>query len=239
MPYSLLLFDYDGTLCDTRRAITYSLRRTLIKVGHAAPTEEALQAIVERGVPLAETLHQLLPPGSPPVPTAWVQTYRSIYLAEAEPLVTPFPGARETLAAATAAGAQVVVISNKGLAVLENSLRRHELYDYTALVLGDERATAAGPTLPLKPDPALYTQRIQPRFPASSPAHTLVIGDTATDLQFARNCGLAAAWAKYGFGAAAACELFRPAYQIDALAELLPLFGSGREAPVPVIKREW
>ncbi|UOQ77436.1 HAD family hydrolase [Hymenobacter sp. 5516J-16] len=198
MSYSLLLFDYDGTLCDTRNAIKYSLRRTFQEFGLVEPVEPALQAVVQQGLPLAETLLALHPAGTSPLPATWVETYRRIYSAEAEPLVTPFPGAQQVLATAVARGCTVAIISNKGLAILENSLARLGLRAYAALVLGDD-PTAATP-LPLKPDPALFTQRIQPQFPQFTSATTLMIGDTATDLQFAHNCGIAACWASYGFG---------------------------------------
>lgn len=145
-------------------------------------------------------------------------------------LVTPFPGAADTLAATRAAGAEIVVISNKGLAILENSLRRLGLYDYAALVVADDRA-ATGRPRPLKPDPALYVEFIRPRFPHISPAHTLMVGDTATDLQFARNCGLAAAWVTFGFGTAAECLPLQPAYQLHQLSELPPLLTGPTAAP--------
>ncbi|GGG54238.1 HAD family hydrolase [Hymenobacter glacieicola] len=221
MSYSLLLFDYDGTLCDTRAAIKYSLRRTFQEFGYSKPVEPALRAVVQQGLPLAATLLGLHPAGTGPLPATWTETYRRIYRAEAEQLVRPFPGAQQVLAAAVALGCTVVVISNKGLAILENSLARLGLREYAALVLGDD-PTATAP-LPLKPDPALFTQRIQPRFPQFTSSSTLMIGDTATDLQFAQNCGIAACWASYGFGHAAECAAFKPVHRISSLTELLPL----------------
>lgn len=226
MRYSVLLFDYDGTLCDTRQAIGYSLRRTFQELGGLELAEPVLRAVVEQGLPLSETLLRLHPGATEPLPPVWVETYRNIYQAEAEKLVVPFPGAQEVLAAAVAQGCTVIIISNKGLAVLENSLQRLGLRECASLVLGDD--PAATPALPLKPDAALFTHRIQPRFPQATPAATLMIGDTVTDLQFARNCGIAACWAAYGFGDAAACAALQPAHRISSLAELLPLFSSSQ-----------
>lgn len=133
----------------------------------------------------------------------------------------PFPGAETVLAVAQAQNIPVVVLSNKGAAVLENSLARLGLRPYVALLLGD----GSFPThpLPLKPDPAQFTEIIRPRFPAVPSSDMLMIGDTTTDLLFAHNCGIAAGWASYGFGEPAACHALQPAHEFRALTEVLPL----------------
>ncbi|MBO0357865.1 HAD family hydrolase [Hymenobacter sp. BT186] len=217
--YQLLLLDYDGTLCDTREAIKHSMRRTFQLLGYPAPPEALMDEAVGRGLVLPDMLLWLHPPGTPPLPAVWVDTYRMVYNTEAEALATLFPGAGQVLATAAAHGQEVVVISNKGLDILENSLQRLGLREQVALVLGDSPSRV----LPLKPDPALFTQVVQVHFPQVSPAATLMVGDTATDLLFARNCGIAACWASYGFGQAADCLPLHPAYRIDSLPELLPL----------------
>ncbi|WP_022824834.1 HAD family hydrolase [Hymenobacter norwichensis] len=219
MPYSLLLLDYDGTLCDTREAIKHSMRRTFQLLGYPTPAEALMDEAVGRGLVLPDMLLWLHPAGTLPLPAVWVETYRMIYNTEAEALATLYPGAEQVLATAAAHGQPVVVISNKGLDILEKSLHRLGLRDQVALVLGD----SPDRVLPLKPNSALFTQVVQPRFPSVSLAATLMVGDTATDLLFARNCGMAACWASYGFGQEADCLPLHPAHRIDSLLELLPL----------------
>ncbi|WP_375437163.1 HAD family hydrolase [uncultured Hymenobacter sp.] len=219
MPYSLLLFDYDGTLCDTRRAIKHAMRRTFEIMGYPPPDEALMDEAVGRGLLLTEMLLWLHPPGTPPLPAVWVDTYRAIYNTESEALVTLFPGAEQVLMAASANGRELVVISNKGLPLLENSLSRFGLRHYFSLILGD----TPDRQLPLKPDPAMFTQAIQPRFPAISLSATLMIGDTTPDLLFARNCGIASCWASYGFGEEDDNLPLRPTYCINTLPDLLPL----------------
>ncbi|QJX48816.1 HAD family hydrolase [Hymenobacter taeanensis] len=223
MPYSLLLFDYDGTLCDTRQAIGHALRRTFQELDHPEPLPEVLEGVVHQGLPLAQTLGRFYPAGSTALPDNWLPVYRHLYATEAEPLVQPFAGALEVLAAATAQGAQIVVLSNKGLPILEDSLSRLGLRQYALLVLGDGSTNAAGERVALKPAPDLFTQLIQPRFPDHSLASTLMIGDTATDLKFARNCGIASCWASYGFGQEADSLAQNPTYIIQSLREVLPI----------------
>jgi phosphoglycolate phosphatase len=217
--YQLLLLDYDGTLCDTREAIKHSMRRTFQLLGYPPPTEALMDEAVGRGLVLPDMLLWLHPPGTPPLPAVWVDTYRMVYNTESEALATLFLGAEQVLATAAAHNQAVVVISNKGLDILENSLRRLGLRDQIALVLGDSPSRV----LPLKPDPALFTQVVQAHFPHVSLAAILMVGDTATDLLFARNSGIAACWASYGFGQEADCLPLHPTHRIDNLLELLPL----------------
>jgi len=174
---------------------------------------------VGRGLVLPDMLLWLHPPGTPPLSAIWLETYRAVYNTESEELATLFPGAEELLTMAAAQNKTVVVISNKGFDILEKSLIRLGMRQYVALVLGD----SPDRVLPLKPEPALFTQLIQHRFPAISASATLMVGDTATDLLFARNSGIAACWASYGFGSEADCLPLHPAYRIDSLPELLPL----------------
>ena len=222
MPYSLLLLDYDGTLCDTRQAIAHSLGRTFEAHGRPAPLPAALTAVIRRGLPLLETLRAVAPASDPALITPdWVTTYRTIYVAEAEALVRPFAGAETVLAAAQARAVPVVVLSNKGAQVLENSLIRLGLRAYVGLLLGD--GSFPGRPLPLKPDPAQFTDVIRPRFPTILLPEILMVGDAPPDLLFARNCGIAAGWARYGFGEPAACRALRPAHEFGSLAEVLPL----------------
>ena len=222
MPYSLLLLDYDGTLCDTRQAIAHSLGRTFEAHGRPAPLPAALTAVIRRGLPLLETLRALAPAADPALITPdWVTTYRAVYVAEAEALVRPFAGAETVLAAAQARAVPVVVLSNKGVQVLENSLIRLGFRAYVGLLLGD--GSFPGRPLPLKPDPAQFTDIIRPRFPNISLPDILMVGDAPPDLLFARNCGIAAGWARYGFGEPAVCRALRPAHEFGSLAEVLPL----------------
>lgn len=219
MPYSLFLFDYDGTLCNSEAAILHSLRRLFAYYDLPAPPPAELARVVSLGLPSPETLQALHPALASNALAEWLLTYRKIYATEGEELVQPFAGAHEVLAAARRRGIAVAVVSNKAAATLETSLERLGLREYVQLLLGD--GSYPERQLPLKPGPARYEQIIRPYFAPVSPAATLMIGDTATDLLFARNCGIDACWARYGSGNAAACEALKPKFQIDSLEEMV------------------
>jgi phosphoglycolate phosphatase len=47
-----------------------------------------------------------------------------------------------------------------------------------------------------------------------------MVGDTETDIQLAKNSGMACCWASYGYGEAERCRALEPEYEISSIAEL-------------------
>jgi len=223
MPYSVLLFDYDGTLCDTRQAIYHSLRQVFRRHHAPVPTEAALDDIVTLGLPMLDTLYALHPEGPAADVAHWVAEYRAIYDAEGEPLAAPFAGAPEVLAELQAQGHGLAVVSNKSLHTLHKSLARLDLARYVSLVVGE--GSLPGGSGALKPSPAFFLEAVQPHFAPNPAAAMLMVGDTPSDLLFARNAGVPACWAAYGFGAPAACRALGPQHEISDLRDVLGLVG--------------
>ncbi|UOQ70664.1 HAD family hydrolase [Hymenobacter cellulosilyticus] len=218
MPYSLFLFDYDGTLCDTRRAILYGFERTFEHYGVPEPAPEVVHAMIGRGLVLGDMLQQLRPELSAAEVAEWVVTYRQIYAREAEPLVTPFPGALALFAQLTEQGVLIGVLSNKGAAVLEASLAQVGLLPFVALVIGD--GTMPEKQLAKKPDPMVFHEVVKPRFPEVPTNRMLMIGDTTADLQFAHNSQIDSCWVTFGFGEEAQCRALQPTHTVSHLLEI-------------------
>ncbi len=223
MPYSVLLFDYDGTLCDTRQAIYHSLRQVFRRHHAPVPTAAALDEIVTLGLPMLDTLHALHPEGPAADVAHWVAEYRAIYDAEGEPLAQPFAGAPGVLAELQTRGHGLAVVSNKSLHTLHKSLARLDLARYVSLVVGE--GSLPGGTAPLKPSPAFYLEAIQPHFASTPAADMLMIGDTPSDLLFARSAGVPSCWAAYGFGDAVTCLALDPQHHIGDVRDVLELVG--------------
>ena len=111
----------------------------------------------------------------------------------------------------------VAIVSNKGPDAIRHSLRQLGMDGLVQHIFGDDGH------LPKKPDPALYTGAIQAAFPDARAESTLMVGDTASDLRFAKNAGLRACWAAYGYGGAEECGSVGYEFRVDGLAELLPI----------------
>jgi len=222
MQQPLFIFDYDGTICDTLLAISTSLAETFAEYSDSVPSERDIARLIGTGKTLHETIHELRPPSDDPLDKVtiqkWVDFYRKRYRDHGESLVTLFDGADRTLARLSTVG-NLVLLSNKGIKAIEGSLNRFGIRDYFSAVLAEELGQ------PKKPDPEVFSKRISPLFPGIEPTYCIVIGDTVADLQFARNIGASACFAKYGFGDRANCDKFGNSHAVARLDDLVELYG--------------
>ncbi len=219
----LALIDFDGTLCDTHDAVLHVIALTFRSFGREPAPADAVDAAIRSGVVVSELFNRLLghEPGAAPG-QQWALRYREIYdSGEGLARTALFPGVREGLDALLAAGWRCGVVSNKGVVALHAALARFGIEDRFAFVVGN----AAG--LRRKPDPELYRETVLP-LAGAAPRRCLMIGDTATDLAFARAIGAEGCWAEYGFGDREQCLALRPEHRLlrfDAVAAL----AEGRE----------
>ena len=221
--FDAVIFDYDGTLVDTRQAIARCLKLSFAEQGRALPPADQIASVVDKGLPLDDTC-RLLDPGlreQREAGAAIVGIYRALYGSEGEPLVSLFPEVGQTLRLIHAHGIKCLVVSNKGIDAIRRSLDRYELSPLIDDVFGDE------PGYPHKPDPALLRQRIAPALPHIGSDRMLMVGDTEVDILFARNAGIACCWAAYGFGDPARCRALKPDCEIAGIAELPARLVSG------------
>jgi phosphoglycolate phosphatase len=214
--FKVVIFDYDGTLFDTRPAIVHCVQRAFAECGRPIPALEAIAGTVSTGLPLQETFF-VLDKNLRTEPAALneiVKTYRKIYLDEGAPLTKPFVGVRDALQDIHARGIKCVVVSNKGIAAIRRSLDQCQLSSFVDLVFGDE----AG--LPKKPDPAIVVDHILPRYAPLRREQMLVFGDTEIDILLAKRAGIPCCWASYGYGETERCRQLKPEYEISSIEEL-------------------
>jgi phosphoglycolate phosphatase len=214
--YSSVIIDFDGTLFDTRRAISVTLCETFGAYNVPPPSQERVEALVRRGINLEETLTHLMPQGVPAAQlNEWVMTYRRIYNSGTGIRAsTPFPGTRAALAELHAAGTPVAIVSNKGEASVYAILTHFRMHDLVQLVI------AARDASPTKPDPRSYFERIAPVLGPAACEHVLVAGDTDLDILYARRIGATACWAAYGYGDPDECRLLNPEFIVASPNEI-------------------
>jgi phosphoglycolate phosphatase len=214
--FEAVVFDYDGTLFDTRPAIVHCMQRAFAACGRPIPELEAIAGTVRTGLPLQETFF-VLDKNLRTERAALneiVQTYRKIYLDEGAPLTKPFVGVRDALQDIHARGTKCIVVSNKGIAAIRQSLDQSQLSSFVDLVVGDE------PGLPKKPDPAIVVNHILPRYASLRTEQMLVVGDTEIDILFARRTRIPCCWVSYGYGETERCRALKPEYEISSIEEL-------------------
>jgi phosphoglycolate phosphatase len=212
--YRVLLLDWDGTIADSRDAILASFAATFAHFGEPVPPQSVIEATI--GMQLTEAMVRLCPRAAGHE-QEWLSVYREHSVRQEQARTRLFEGVAEVLEAAGRQGLCVGVVSNKSQSGLKAAVQRCGLTGQIAFAAG----TLAGE--PRKPDAGMFHRQVRPCLPAVDPAEILMIGDTAIDLLFARNAGLAACWAAYGYGEAAACRALQPQHSVQHPRELLSL----------------
>jgi len=228
--YDVVIFDMDGTLCDTRAAIVAAMQETLRKVAtpQDCPPPEAIERQVAGGSTLAEMFAALN--GAPLEPQEMhrrIAVYRDLYEDLGARYTSLYSGVEMALAGLNARGIDCVVLSNKGEKAVRRTLSHLNIETSFALIVAEMRSVA------VKPSPNAFRQIIQPKFPATALSRFLMVGDTEADIKFARNAGIACCWARYGYGDDRVCRALSPHYRIEAISQLPFLCRRSPAAGVP------
>ena len=176
MPFSLYVFDLDGTLVDSRRDLAESANE-LLRVSGAWPLPE-------------EDIGRMVGDAQPPDALA---RFLAIYDGRLLNHTRPYSGIRETLDRLIER-APLAVLTNKPIAATRRILAGLQLNGYfdASFVIGGD-----GP-FPRKPDPSAL--RHLAAIATTTVASTLLIGDSLIDWRTARQAGTAICLARYGFG---------------------------------------
>lgn len=217
----LAMIDFDGTLCSTHAAVRHVIGLTFTSLGREPAPLDEIESAIASGVVVSEVFNRLLGrPAGDAEGAAFAWRYREIYNGgEGLARTQIFPGVREGLRALAASGWRCFLVSNKGIAALRQALAHFDIEQHFERLIGDT------PGQRRKPDPGLFRDAILPHFAACGPARSFVLGDTATDLAFARNIGARAYWAEYGFGDRAACLTLAPDARLARFDEISAVAG--------------
>jgi phosphoglycolate phosphatase len=200
MKYDLLVFDLDGTLCDSAPDISASLRRTLDRMGREPISHEKVVAAIGSGV--RKLIERTTTPPIEPVMEAFLKEYAEHLLDETR----LYAGVLETLSAIPA---RKIVLSNKPEAMSKRVVEGLGIAGHFDAVFG-------GDSFPVrKPDPGCF------RLAVGGAARPLMIGDSGTDIQTARNSGAAVCAVTYGYFKPG--ELDGADFRIDRFDQLLDL----------------
>lgn len=210
----LIIFDFDGTLGDTRANIVQTMRQTLSHLGYSVPDEETIAATI--GVPLEKGFEQMLPEISPVDVALCAKTYREIFEKNRKTLVPNlFPQVKETLAALKERGIMLTIASSRSYGSLIEFLREMDIAPYISYVLGANSVTHAKP----HPEPVLKTMADM-NFTADE---TLVVGDMPVDIQMGRGAGARTCAVTYGNASRADLDAAGADIIIDCFSEMLTI----------------
>lgn len=210
----LIIFDFDGTLGDTRGNIVTTMRQTLKQLGYPEASEDAIAATI--GVPLEAGFDQLLPGLTPEAAATCAATYRAIFEKNRKIMIPQlFPHVKETLVTLHQRGYVLTVASSRLSASLKGFLQDMGIAPLISYVLGADSVDKAKPD----PEPVFKTLREM----GYSAQDTLVVGDMPVDILMGSRAGALTCAVTYGNASRSALAAAGATYIIDDFAELLTL----------------
>ncbi len=207
----IIIFDFDGTLGDTRANIVLTMQQTLAAMGYPPVDEEAIAATI--GLPLEAVFPYFVPDISEEGCLACAGTYREIFERNRRKLVPGlFPHVRETLSLLKERGYVLTVASSRSSRSLDGFLADMDIASNFSYVLGADKVSRAKPD----PEPVLKTLR-DLGFPAGE---AMVVGDMPVDILMGKGAGAATCAVTTGNASRQALEEAGADHIIDDLAEL-------------------
>ena len=186
----LVVFDLDGTLVDSHQDLATAANRLVLELGGTGVSEAAVVKMVGEGAAVL-VRRALTAAGLDPETPGALDRFLAIYDACLLDQTRPYGGTIEALEQ-LALQARLAVLTNKPshatLRVLDG-LGLSRFFD--PIVGGD---TPFG----RKPDPAGLRHIVEAA--GTSPASTMMVGDSPVDRQTARRAGTAICLVRYGFG---------------------------------------
>jgi phosphoglycolate phosphatase len=208
----LIIFDFDGTLGDTRRNIVTTMQMTIAELHLPKRSEEDCAATI--GLPLAECFRTLFPDIQDDFIPRCAETYRRFFnenLKTIQPQA--FPGVVETLSVLHQKGFTLTIASSRSHNSLTELTRNMGIADYISYLLGADDVKEAKP----KPEPVLKTLA-DLHFNADE---TLVVGDMAVDIQMGANAGAKTCGVTWGNGTKKELENAGATFIIDKIEDLI------------------
>jgi phosphoglycolate phosphatase len=205
-----LIFDLDGTLIDSKIDLIHAVNATLQKLGRERLPPETIAGYIGHGAPklVARALGSRNEEETQQALTFFLEYYEQHKLDN----TCLYPGAAETLAVLHRQGVPMAVLTNKPVRISGRILDALQVSAYFRVVYGGNSFETK------KPDP-LGANTIVAEL-AVSPSETLLVGDSEVDVQTARNAGMQAAFANYGFGVYNS-DAFPADFYLDRIDELL------------------
>jgi phosphoglycolate phosphatase len=187
--HRLIAFDLDGTLIDSRRDLAESANQLIEEYGGQPLTEEQIGGMVGEGAGLL--VRRAMRAAGRGERAHALERFLEIYDQRLLNHTRLYDGIADVVRLARA-GARLTVLTNKPLAPTERILAALGLRDVFDQVVGGD-----GPH-PRKPDPSALHAMMTSAGVATR--DTLLVGDSAIDLETARRAGVSCCLVSYGFG---------------------------------------
>ena len=188
----LVIFDLDGTLLNTNADLGNAANHTLAELGlpqhnldeYTLMVGNGMRKLIERALPADKATDDAFIDST-------LASFLSYYAEHIDLYTRPYPGIPELISTLAAQGYKLAVASNKIQAGAEKLISEFFPGIPFVAVMGNS------PQYPLKPDAALVEYIMDKA--GTDRAHTIMVGDSGTDIQTARNAGIPVIAVSWGF----------------------------------------
>lgn len=219
---TLLIFDLDGTLIDSKRDLADSVNATRAYAGLAALSLETVGSYVGSGAPVL--IQRSFPDASEAERAQLLRYFLDYYREHMLDATTLYPGVRESLDELHSADVALAVLTNKPVRF---SIR---LLEGLGIDMHFFRVYGGNSFEEKKPNPVGINALVEES--GARREHTVMVGDSSVDVLTARNAGTLACGVSWGFQP----ETFAsapPDFVIDHMSELVRRARGFMQSPAP------
>jgi phosphoglycolate phosphatase len=207
---SVLIFDLDGTLIDSRLDLANSVNATRKYMDLPPIANELVYSYVGEGAPVL--IRRALGPTAPQEEVDRALAFFLEYYREHQlDHTTLYPGVREALDQLKAMGARLNVLTNKPVRISNEILAGLQIKEHFEYIYG-------GNSFEFKKPHPIGIHTIV-RDSNAGREKTVMVGDSGVDIQTARNAGVVACGVSYGFQPETLVT-YQPDFMIDNMEEL-------------------
>lgn len=206
--FDLIVFDWDGTLADSTRAIVDSIQAASEDAGLPAPEEAAARGII--GLELRAAIAALFDGITEAQLQYLAERYRYHYLVR-DHAIPLFEGVADAMAELEAQGLLLGVATGKTRRGLDRAMANTGLQAHFL-------ATRCADECHSKPHPQMLHELMDEL--GIAPERTLMVGDTLYDLQMAQNAGVGSLAVSYGAQPLEALLAHAPLAHFDRFTKL-------------------
>lgn len=209
-----LIFDFDGTLADSRKLVVHAMRAGFAKAGLPQPADELTLSIM--GIPLEIGVKQILPQhlSAADQRDAYddiVRGFRHYYLSHHEDLEL-YPNVKATLTALKQSGHRLFVASSKSRDALKEELATLGIINDFEYILSSNDVKYA------KPAPDAVVSLVRTFDLAKN--DTVMIGDASFDLAMGKHAGVFTCAVTWGAQSQAQLKSCKPDVVLDEFSQL-------------------
>ncbi|OGW84540.1 MAG: hypothetical protein A2987_01265 [Omnitrophica bacterium RIFCSPLOWO2_01_FULL_45_10] len=208
--FSLIIFDLDGTLVDSRVDIVSSINHMLGGLDLEKKSFEEITSYIGFGV--EKLVSDVLGPRHRNKWKRGLRIFNRYYMAHLYDNTILYPGVRNILKYLDRHKINIALLSNRQRGSTMALLRYFKIDKYFDTVLGGDNNDCMKPSA----CPVLNVLKTL----KSEPDAALIVGDSYLDVQSGKRSGIASCGVTYGIGKARDIKRFRPDYIIDNILEL-------------------